>query len=691
MGTRVFAARALAAVGIAAVVGACPKEGVVTQRVDNARRGAFLFESDLTPSAVGPQTFKRLYERNVDGPTLANPLVVPDVSLPTGTTRTLFFMATAKNCLYAFDLNDTDKDGNPPESSTQCMPPIGSGVDLSFRDPAGHCNVSTKAIWTRELAAAGCADSCNETWPNRVGVTATPTIDRAKGWMLLVSYHVDTREHFLHKIDITTGADVQPPVQIAGNVGTTVFKAACHRSRPGLLLQNGVVYIGFASFGCDMDCGPADPFHGWVFGYNEADLSPAGVYTTSADGGGAGIWQAGNGLAGDGTAIFAMTGNEHPPTARGDSFLRLRSNGGAIVEDAFWQPTNHERLRIGDTDLSASGPVVLPDGRILGGGKEGRLYVLDGSLKPPVQEWIAFTNTYHDDATKPPCSDFTDWRNDPTDLPCYIPTDHYQDSEHWGPNIHSGPVYWESDADPGAGFVFVMPEKDYLKQFRYDRVSHQMDTTPRRTAKERAHDGMPGGAISLSASGRKDGIVWANIPDGNGQFYGPVNSHFVAFEANELRELFRDDDPVAFAKFNPPVAAAGHVIRPTFANIVIVYGLATPNPCGAGPVNACGGCTTLPNFPGGGCQDAATKKCGHWRCIGTNTTSGITCDTTYGVQNACGGCGLMGVPGSGYGRGDKCICPSGGAQDSTLVCSADKNHLICCPCVGAGGLLPGCR
>jgi hypothetical protein len=667
---------------------------VVTQRVDNARRGAFVFESELTPSAVGSHLFQRLYERNVDGLTLANPLVVPDVSLPDGTTKTLFFMATAKNCLYAFDLNDTDKDQDPPKQLIECMPPKGRQVDLNFRDPPGHCNVSTKAIWTRELAVSGCADSCNETWPMRVGVTATPAIDRAKGWMLLVSYHVDTRQHFLHKIDITTDADVQPPVQIAGKVGATVFEAACHRSRPGLLLQNGVVYIAFAAFGCDMNCDRSepttDPYHGWVFGYNEADLSPAGVYTTSADGGGAGIWQAGNGLAGDGNAIFAMTGNDRPPAARGDSFLRLRSNGGAIVEDRFWQVPNHEALRIGDTDISASGPVVLPDGRILGGGKEGRLYVLDGSLTGPVQDWIAFTNTYHNDATKPQC-DFSTWINDPTGLSCFIPPERYQDSEHWGPNIHNGPVYWESDADPGAGFVYAMPEKDYLKQFRYDLSTHHMDETPRHVADDIPADGMPGGAISLSASGRQDGVVWANVPEGNGQFYGPVQGHFTAFDANSLREIFRDIDTVAFAKFNPPVAAAGHVIRPTFANLVIVYGLVPPAPCGGGPVNACGGCNTLPNLPGGGCQDMATKKCGHWRCTGTPTASGITCDTSFGVQNACGGCGLMGRPGSGYGPGDNCTCLNGSEQNTTFVCSADKNHLICCPCFSGSGLDPRCR
>jgi hypothetical protein len=118
-----------------------------------------------------------------------------------------------------------------------------------------------------------------------------------------------------------------------------------------------------------------------------------------------------------------------------------------------------------------------------------------------------------------------------------------------------------------------MPEKDYLKQFRYNLSTNQMETSPHRTAAERPPDGMPGGAISVSANYDKNGIVWANVPNANGQWFGPVGGHMVAFNAESLTIIYRDDEQVAFAKFNPPIAAAQHVIRPTFANKVIVYGL----------------------------------------------------------------------------------------------------------------------
>jgi hypothetical protein len=103
-----------------------------------------------------------------------------------------------------------------------------------------------------------------------------------------------------------------------------------------------------------------------------------------------------------------------------------------------------------------------------------------------------------------------------------------------------------------------------------------MEETPFHSGKQRTPDGMPGGAISLSAAWDKNGIVWALIPNKDGQ-YVTVDGHFVAYDAESLDELYYDDDPVAFAKFNPPLAVGGHVIRPTFADKVMVYALAKPN------------------------------------------------------------------------------------------------------------------
>lgn len=107
-------------------------------------------------------------------------------------------------------------------------------------------------------------------------------------------------------------------------------------------------------------------------------------------------------------------------------------------------------------------------------------------------------------------------------------------------------------------------------------------------------------------------------------------------------------------------------------------------PCS--PTNACGGCSTLFATPHSGCLDQASGKCGRYTCVGTDA---VTCDTSTGLQNECGGCGLLSLPGTGHGRGDSCICPNAAEEEGTLVCSRDKNHLICCPCSSAPGCGPG--
>ena len=97
----------------------------------------------------------------------------------------------------------------------------------------------------------------------------------------------------------------------------------------------------------------------------------------------------------------------------------------------------------------------------------------------------------------------------------------------------------------------------------------------------RSPDGMPGSFLSISANGGSDGIVWADTPEHDGQWEnGP--GRLVAFDAISLKELWRDDDNIAFAKFNPPTIAGGKVFRPTFADKLLVYGPrsgVTPIPC----------------------------------------------------------------------------------------------------------------
>ena len=120
----------------------------------------------------------------------------------------------------------------------------------------------------------------------------------------------------LHALDITTGAEkFGGPVQLSGSVpgtapdgnGSSVpFNVQWANQRPGLLLQGGYLFIGFASHG---DNGP---WHGWILGYNATTLQQTGIWNTSPNGKGNGIWGAGSGLAAD------TEGNAYVSTGNGD-------------------------------------------------------------------------------------------------------------------------------------------------------------------------------------------------------------------------------------------------------------------------------------------------------------------------------------------------------------------------------------
>jgi hypothetical protein len=126
-----------------------------------------------------------------------------------------------------------------------------------------------------------------------------------------------------------------------------------------------------------------------------------------------------------------------------------------------------------------------------------------------------------------------------------------------------------------------MPEKDYIRAYVYNAATGVLNTTPAAVSTVRAPDGMPGGALSLSANGNSNGIIWASIPKYDGQWQN-VPAALVAFDAMTLQELWRDDDDIDFAKFTPPTIGGGKVFRPTFADQLIVYGpknAATPAGC----------------------------------------------------------------------------------------------------------------
>jgi hypothetical protein len=527
---------------------------VLTQHNDPARSGAQLREAALTPANVTPATFGRLYERNVNGQVITQPLYVDSQWVTGKGLRNVVYVATRRNWIYAFDADSTDPD---PNHGLLWSAPV-------HVEPDGPV-----------------PGMCRETYGS-VGITSTPVIDRATDTMYVVARKSDG-SIWLHALDIATG---QPKARTPGSVminvpgGPVPFNQNLELSRAALLFEHGAIFIAFSALNCD-NAG----WHGWVLAYRAPDLTQVGAFVTTHGGEGGGVWQSGNGLVSDGAGhIYFATGNGpvNGTTDLGESIVKLNVGPPpfyGLSLGAKYTVTNFNALNGGDTDLGSGGPTLLPGNRIIAGGKQGKLYVLDAGSMAPTQAppapgpvppggsdgFQAFVNSWHDDSSQIACTN--------TWLPnrhCYLAHHRYEDGELTGPNVHGGPIFWQN-ANPSYDLIYGMPEKDFLRAFRYNHATHQVNTSPATVSTVRSPDGMPGSHLSLSANGASQGIVWALVPRFDGQWRN-VPGSLVAFDALTLHELWRDDDDIGFSKFTPPTVAGGKVFRPTFADKLVVYG-----------------------------------------------------------------------------------------------------------------------
>jgi len=596
----------------------CAKQNVITQHNDNSRSGANLAETVLKPSNVNFSTFGRLFSRQVDGDIVGQPLYVRSVHTAAQGVKNLFFVTTSKNNIYAFD---ADAPANSPSISVWQRNLCGARHLCVYWGP--NNNITDPPNCPKP-------EICSETRTGFVGITSTPVIDPTTQTMYVVARcstkagMADDGAVYIYAINLADGSDQMPRVPIQATDPdpkhhNVTFDYHCQRNRPGLLLSNGVIYVAFATFQCDQNCANT-PYRGWVIGYRESDLAQAAVYVVSPDAGGAGIWQTGNGLAAaaDGS-IYFQTGNAPPGKAlqepRQDSFVKLvpttgpgglalggstQPNNASQAPPSSWAGSGRGNLNDGDTDLGSGGPMLLPEGMLIGGGKQGRYYLLDQATMHLVPQqsrplsvgfdgFQACFNQFHNNPKLPACPNFSNgpacaWgANSGT---CYIDPNRYGDGEQCGPNIHGGPVFWQTS--PTSGMIYKMPEKDFLKGFHYNLTTKQVTESPALTATgsygKPPQDGMPGGFSSISANGMTDGIVWTSLPNGNGQG-NLVPGILVAHDARTLAQLWYDDDDITFAKSVPPTIADGKVFRAVLTNpatatnvsnvtgVVIVYGL----------------------------------------------------------------------------------------------------------------------
>src|SRR5205807_5781645 len=76
---------------------------VTTWHYDNARTGANLSETTLTPSNVNSTTFGKLATLPVDGFVVGHPLYLRSVNIPGQGVHNVVYAATMHDSVYAFD------------------------------------------------------------------------------------------------------------------------------------------------------------------------------------------------------------------------------------------------------------------------------------------------------------------------------------------------------------------------------------------------------------------------------------------------------------------------------------------------------------------------------------------------------------------------------------------------------------
>ncbi len=311
---------------------------------------------------MNPTQFGKLFAFAVDGQVYAQPLYMHGLTFPGKGTLNALYVATLHNSVYAFDA----------DAATGTSPLW----QVNFGAPVNPHDFDIPALPYTDIST-------------EIGILGTPVIDQASQTLYVVHYTGTENNYafYLHALDLLTGGEkFNGPAKIQASVagtgwggleqppnGQLAFDAGQHLQRPGLLLLNGVIYVAFGSHG---DVGP---WHGWLMGYNAADLTQqTAVFNTTPSGAGVSIWQGGRGVAADDQGnIYVVTANGtwDGATAWGESVLRLSSN--AVVTDWF-TPAAWAALNDKDSDFGANGPMLLPGTNwLIAAGKAGVAMLLD--------------------------------------------------------------------------------------------------------------------------------------------------------------------------------------------------------------------------------------------------------------------------------------------------------------------------
>jgi hypothetical protein len=503
--------------------------GVYTYHNDLARDGANTQEYALTTSSVDTSTFGKLFSCPVDGAIYAQPLWVVNLTIG-GANHNVVLVATQHDSLYAFDA-----DANPCVELWKV-----SLIDRNHGGTTGEMTVPSGV--PGYLVGKGTGDITPE-----VGVTGTPVIDPSTNTLYVVSKSMNSAGtsffQRLHAVDLTTGNEkFSGPANITSSItfpgtgdgGSTVsFNAQQQNQRPGLALVNGVVYVPWASHE------DFAPYYGWVVGFSASTLAVTNVLNVSPNVQSGGIWMGGGAPAADANNnLYLLTGNAAFDATSGgndygDSLLQLSSG---LTVSSFFTPSDQATDDTADNDFGAGGAAVvlnLPSGTlqhlVVGGGKDGTLYLLNG--------------------------DNMGGLGDPSARQYFnIGTGIFATGAFWNNNFYIAGIYGP------------------LSSYSFNGSTNLFNTA--NPSQSSSSYGFPGATPSVSSTGSSNGIVWAldnsNYCTPQSPGCGPAVLH--AYNATALStELWNSsmigtDAAGNAVKFTVPTVANGKVYVGTRGN-----------------------------------------------------------------------------------------------------------------------------
>ena len=599
------------------VAAPCDARDVLTNNYDNARTGANLSELTLNRKNVALKTFGRMFHLPVDGPVFAQPLVVSDFPMSNGDRRDLVLIATANNSVFAFD-------GRTHESRLIWQRELVYLPD-GTRLPANGI-LSTPVI-DRERGLIYV-----------VAALATENGQRFLLHALMLADGTTANAPILIHGAVAVGANqiaFQPSAK-----RVAVQRAALAIAQDKLIVAFGGDYFEGWVFSFDMKNLAAPPA---VFctscASRDVGLSKVDYLDEKCIllGPGGGIWQAGRGPVVDSAGkVYFFTGNKQHVVKAGcmipfgnnacsscsakegclcketrfsavcrgpdvceanqsEDYKTFDVNEALIQLDVKqrlkltgwfrpinWNIAGPEGLELNDLDLGGSGPLLVPNThRLIGGGKQGVMYVLEASnaeksCDPTLAETCiqaSAIQSFHIAPTPP------------------RPNQYYR-------HILGGPVLWNRTAEQGGSRVYVWRVNDHLRSYRISDKFDECDLSDagpsashncRSLAQSEDHiDHNPGGVLAISAneSDTQSAIVWASTTR---SINGP--GKLMAFNAEPdvdtsavLNKIWDSDicveDRIDLGSdFVPPTVANGRVYVATNANRVEVFGLIVDKKC----------------------------------------------------------------------------------------------------------------